>query len=156
MTAFKTLVAVTLLSPAIALANGYSVPNVNARDPGAAGALVAAQRDAAAAWQNPAALSKLEGLELSFSASLLVNSTTWKEAGRSQSTDFALAPPPSLWAGYGTELAATSNGIRTAGSVPNTRSRTMIAPVPPSRISNARLGPSAPPWSWISGSIPVR
>ena len=111
MTAFKTLVAVALLSPAIALANGYSVPNVNARDLGAAGALVAAQRDAAAAWQNPAALSKLEGLELSFSASLLVNSTTWKEAGRSQSTDFAPAPPPSLWAGYGTELAGRRVGF---------------------------------------------
>src|SRR6266545_1378790 len=111
MNASKTLVAVALLAPAVALANGYSLPNVNARDLGAAGALVAAQRDAAAAWQNPAALSKLHGLDLSLSAALLVNSTTWKDAGRSQSTDLAPAPPPSLWAGYGMDVAGHGVGF---------------------------------------------
>ncbi len=111
MNASKTLVAVALLAPAVALANGYSLPNVNARDLGAAGALVAAQRDAAAAWQNPAALSKLDGLDLSLSGSLLVNSSTWKDAGRSQTTDLAPAPPPSLWAAYGTELLGRRVGV---------------------------------------------
>ena len=92
MNASKTLVAVALLAPAVALANGYSLPNVNARDLGAAGALVAAQRDAAATWQNPAALSKLDGLDLSFSASLLVNSTTWR--GRRRGSQIDRASPP--------------------------------------------------------------
>src|SRR4051794_35688510 len=111
MNAFRTLVAVALLAPAAALANGYSLPNVNARDLGAAGALVAAQRDAAATWQNPAALSKLEGLDLSLSMSLLVNTTTWRNAGRSQTTDFAPAPPPSIWAAYGTRIADHAVGF---------------------------------------------
>jgi long-chain fatty acid transport protein len=111
MNAFKTLVAAALLLPALALANGYSVPNVSARDLGTTGALNAAQRDAGATWANPAALSKLDGLDLVLGGSFLDNQTTWKEAGQSSTTKFAPAPPPALWAGYGTKIADHAVGF---------------------------------------------
>jgi long-chain fatty acid transport protein len=111
MNATKTLVAALLLAPALALANGYSVPNVNARDLGTTGALNAAQRDAAATWANPAALSKLDGLDLQVGMALLDNWTTWKYQGDSSTTKFAPAPPPALWAGYGTKIADHAVGF---------------------------------------------
>lgn len=111
MNANKTLVAALLLAPALALANGYSIPNVNARDLGTTGALNAAQRDAAATWANPAALSKLDGLDLQLGMSFLDNQTTWKDAGQSSTTKFAPATPPALWAGYGTRIADHAVGF---------------------------------------------
>lgn len=111
MNAIKTLVAALLLAPALALANGYSVPNVNARDLGTTGALNAAQRDAAATWANPAALSKLDGLDVQLGMAFLDNETTWKHAGQSSTTRFKPATPPALWAGWGSQSGSTPYGV---------------------------------------------
>jgi long-chain fatty acid transport protein len=111
MNANKTLVAAVLLLPALALANGYSVPNVSARDLGTTGALNAAQRDAGATWANPAALSKLDGLDVQLGIALLDNQTTWKDAGQSSTTKFQPATPPAMWVGYGSQEGPMPMGI---------------------------------------------
>jgi long-chain fatty acid transport protein len=105
----KTILAVLLtlvasLFPAVAHANGYSVPNVNPRDLGLAGSAVAAQGDAAATFANPAALSKLApGLHLSFGASMLDLASTWTapDGGASVDSEFNPVPPPALFAAWG-------------------------------------------------------
>jgi long-chain fatty acid transport protein len=108
-----TLLALVL--PAAALANGDSVPNVNPRDLGMAESLIAAQGDAEAAYWNPAALSRFEGLQLSLAGSMLSNKTTWHTTdGRSPSpvsTDFHPAPPPSLFASWGGKLGERGWGV---------------------------------------------
>lgn len=108
-----TLLALVL--PAAALANGDSVPNVNPRDLATAESLIAAQNDAQAAYWNPAALSRLEGLNLSLAGSILVNKSTWHTTdGRvpSQvSTDFKPAPPPSIFVAYGGKLGDRGWGV---------------------------------------------
>jgi long-chain fatty acid transport protein len=101
----KTILALLVASllPAVALANGYSVPNVNPKDLGVAGSATAAQGDAAATYANPAALSKLEpGLHLSMGASLLDLASTWTApgGGTSVDTEFNPVPPPALYAAW--------------------------------------------------------
>jgi len=59
MNAFKTILVLALLAPSLALASGFEVINVNPRDLGISASGVAAQRDAAATFQNPAALLAL-------------------------------------------------------------------------------------------------
>ncbi|BDG03550.1 OmpP1/FadL family transporter [Anaeromyxobacter oryzae] len=121
----KTTLLAILALPALTLANGYDVPNVNPRDLAMAGSLVAAQRDAAATYQNPAALSKIEGLDLSLAGTLLNIDTTWKAPAGSPlagspdaSTKFAPAPPVSLFAAYGTKLGDRGAGIGFGMNVP--------------------------------------
>ena len=108
-----TLLALVL--PAAALANGDSVPNVNPRDLATVESLIAAQGDAEAAYWNPAALSRLEGLNLSLAGSMLVNKSTWNTTdGRTPSpvsTDFKPAPPPSLFVSYGGKLGDRGWGV---------------------------------------------
>lgn len=108
-----TLLALVL--PSAALANGDSVPNVNPRDLAMAESLIAAQGDAEAAYWNPAALSRLEGLNLSLAGSILVNKSTWNTTtGLSPSpvsTDFKPTPPPSLFASYGGKLGEHGWGV---------------------------------------------
>ena len=65
------LAAVLLLAPAVALADGYTVPNVSPRDISMCGSLHAAQNDAGATFVNPAALSRLDGVSLSLGWALL-------------------------------------------------------------------------------------
>jgi long-chain fatty acid transport protein len=97
-----TLLALAL-APVASLANGYSLPNVNPRDIAMVGSLVAAQRDAAATHQNPSALSRVEGLELSLGMSMLDLENTWTapDDSVSRSMTFHPAPPPALYAAYG-------------------------------------------------------
>src|SRR3954470_9856819 len=64
-TTMKNLILAVFLAPAAALAGGYGVPNVTARDRAMVGSRVAAQDSAAATFQTPAALAKLDGLNLS-------------------------------------------------------------------------------------------
>jgi long-chain fatty acid transport protein len=119
----KTILSALLLAPALALANGYDVPNVATRDLATVSAGVAAQEGASATNTNPAALSRTEGLNLSLSASGLWLNTNWKPPPGSsqfgtpppgqQSTDFNLAPPVALFASYGGKLEAL--GGRGAG-----------------------------------------
>jgi long-chain fatty acid transport protein len=117
-------IALTLLLPAVALANGYDVPNTNPRDLAMAGSLTAAQRDAAAAYANPAALSKLEGLNLNGAIGFLDLSTKWTGpdtgalAGQSASTKRKPVPPPSLFAAYGFKLADRNAGVGLGMNIP--------------------------------------
>lgn len=112
------LAALALLVPALASASGFEVINVNPRDLGIAASGVAVQRDAAATFQNPAALSKLEGLNLSLAGSLLSLRTKWTgDSSReltpqgSETTEFAPTPPVALYAAYGTDLAGRGLGV---------------------------------------------
>jgi long-chain fatty acid transport protein len=120
----KKTILLALVLPAVALANGYDVPNVNPRDLAMSGSLVAAQQDAAAAFQNPAALSNIEGLDLNLAGSMLNIMTDWtgpagtQLAGQSASTKFKPAPPVSLFAAYGTKLAGRGAGIGFGLNIP--------------------------------------
>jgi long-chain fatty acid transport protein len=108
------LIALLLLAPAAALASGFEVINVNPRDLAMSASLVAAQQDAAATFQNPAALSKLEGLNFSLAGSILSIQTTWNGTPAvpgSQTSDFAPVPPVGLYASYGTKLDGRGFGV---------------------------------------------
>ena len=122
--AFLALVAF-LAFPTTALANGYDVPNVNPRDLAMSGATIAAQRDAAATYALPAALSRMEGLDLSLAGGFLELRTTWKApAGSSMagspdaSTTFHPAYPLSLFAAYGTTLGGHGAGVGMGMNIP--------------------------------------
>lgn len=105
--------AFSVLLPVAGLANGYDVPNVNPRDMAMVSSGLAAQEDAAAAFVNPSALAKLSGLNLSLAGSLLQIDTKWSGpssgpadlVGHSAKTKFRPAPPVSLFAAYGFDLA---------------------------------------------------
>ncbi|MFL5378420.1 MAG: hypothetical protein ACJ787_10915, partial [Myxococcales bacterium] len=88
-----------------ARAGGYAVPNTNARDLSMAGSLIAAQKDAAATYVNPAAMAGLEGLSIVADASLIDFKSAWTspQGASIGHTDGLLkgAFPPSLFATYG-------------------------------------------------------
>jgi len=119
MRTLKHLTIAALLAPALALASGYEVINVNPRDLALAGGAVAAQRDAAATYQNPAALSRLEGFNLSLGGSILSLTTKWTapaDGGVSgvygdSTTEKAPVPPVALFAAYGTKLDGHGFGV---------------------------------------------
>ena len=118
----KKLVLAAFLAPAVALANGYDVPNVNPRDLALAGSAVAAQVDAAAAYQNPAALSRVQGIDVNVAVSGLFLGTEWQGAGslagQSDKTKFSPVPPVSVFAAYGRELGGRPFGIGFGFNVP--------------------------------------
>ncbi len=118
----RTLLLAALL-PAVALANGYDVPNVNPRDLAMAGSLVSAQNDAAATYQNPSALSRLDGFNLSAAGSILGLTEKWSgtipaQSGQTASTKPAPAPPVSLFAAYGFKVAERNAGVGLGLNVP--------------------------------------
>src|SRR5512133_99438 len=121
----RKLIALMLLAPAAALANGYSVPNVNPRDIAMVNATVAAQRDVAAANMTPAALSRVEGFQLSLGLSYLDNGNEWSDpaTGAEAHTQYKPVPPPALFAGYGGKVlghgwgAALGFGLPAGGNV---------------------------------------
>jgi len=101
------LVLVALLLPAAAFAGGYAVPNTNARDLALAGSAGAAQKDATAAYVNPAALAGLEGLSVVVNGTLIDFRSTWNDpSGNSVSSQSNLKPalPPSVFASYSGKL----------------------------------------------------
>ena len=75
-----------LLVPAAAFAGGYAVPNTNARDLAMAGSAGAAQKDATAAYVNPAALSGLEGLSVVVNGTMIDFRSTWNAPDGSASS----------------------------------------------------------------------
>lgn len=110
------ILAAVLLAPTLVLANGYEVPNVQPRDLALVSSAVAAQEGASATNTNPAALSKLEGLNLSLAGSVLSVSTDWRAPAGSQlsgtaSTKFSAVPPVSLFAAYGTKVDGRGLGV---------------------------------------------
>lgn len=113
--------ALALLLPAAALANGYSVPNVNPRDLGLAGSAIASQRDAAAVYANPAALARLdEGFQLALAGSLVDIHQDWHApvGPASASTNLKLAPPAGAFAAYSTTIAGHRAGFGAGFNVP--------------------------------------
>jgi long-chain fatty acid transport protein len=116
----QTILAAVLLAPALATASGYEVPNVNPRDLAMVSSTVAAQPGEAAATNvNPAALSRVEGLSLSLSGSMLSLHTKWTAPAAaapqgltgSARTDFHPVPPVALFAAWGTKLGARGVGL---------------------------------------------
>src|SRR5712672_1894419 len=91
------------LLPAAAFAGGYAVPNTNARDLAMAGSVVAGQKDATAAYVNPAALSGLEGFSLVANVNLIyfLSTSNATESSFSKESNLKPAWPPSLFASYG-------------------------------------------------------
>jgi long-chain fatty acid transport protein len=121
----RKTILIALLLPAVALANGYDVPNTTPRDLAMANSVMAAQRDSVAVYANPAALSHIEGLDLNLSGSMLEINTAWLAPSGStvagaprQTTKFRPAPPVSLWAAYGTQLAGHGAGIGFGMNIP--------------------------------------
>lgn len=120
----KKLTVLAILLPAGALANGYDVPNVNPRDLALSGSAVAAQRDAAAAYANPAALSRVEGVSLSLALAYLDLEARWEGPpaspfpGATASTKFRPVPPVSLFAAYGFKLGERNAGVGFGANVP--------------------------------------
>jgi long-chain fatty acid transport protein len=101
-----------LLVPAAALAGGYVVPNINARDMAMSGSAQAAQDDAAATYALPAALARLDGLSFSVGGSLIDFRSTWTDPANS-ANQVTMIPkgafPPAIYLSYGMPL---SNGMR--------------------------------------------
>ncbi len=96
---------IAVLLPAVALAGGYAVPNVSPRDLSMCGSLHAAQDDAGAAFVNPAALSRLDGISVSLAGAFIDIKSTWTgiapEAQGTATMLTKLAFPPAVFAGYG-------------------------------------------------------
>lgn len=110
----KTILLALLLAPVAGLASGFEVLNTNPRDLSMSASTVAAQKDAAATFQNPAALSKLEGLNLSLAGGLLSLQTDWTgtaEVPGIEGTEFAPTTPVALYAAYGTQIAGRGLGF---------------------------------------------
>lgn len=114
-----------LLLPALVLANGYDVPNVNPRDLAMAGSVVADQQTAAAAYANPAALSKIEGLSLDIAGNILDIRSTWNDNNdpggllpSHAQTNFKPAPPPSISVAYGTKIGDHGFGVGFSMNIP--------------------------------------
>ncbi len=116
----KTFLAFSLLAPAVALASGYAVPDTNPRDLAMADSVVAAQRDAAATMKNPAALSRLDGLNIALALAAINSDNAWTAPGGTptNATLFRPTPPPVAFAAYGTRLLDRRVGIGAGFMVP--------------------------------------
>jgi long-chain fatty acid transport protein len=124
MRSLKTIFALLLLLPALALANGYDVPNVAPRDLSLSGSAVAAQTDAGAAYAMPAALSRMPGLNLSLNGSVLMFTTEWTDITGGAyypspaKTKVKPVPPVALFASYGWEIEGRKVGVGGGINVP--------------------------------------
>jgi long-chain fatty acid transport protein len=113
----KTILIALLCAPAVSLASGFEVINTNPRDLALSSSAVAAQQDAAATYANPAALSKLDGLNLSLAGSLLSIQTKWTAPSGSSTlsgtsrTNFAPTTPVALFAAYGFHPMGRNLGV---------------------------------------------
>jgi long-chain fatty acid transport protein len=110
-----------LLAPGLALANGYSVPNVNPRDLALSASAIAAQRDAAAVYAEPAALARLEeGLHIAAVAGALDITTKWSapQGPADATTKFRLAPPGGAFAAYATKIHDTRVALGAGFTIP--------------------------------------
>lgn len=119
----RRLILTVALLPAVALASADSVPNVNPRDLGMASSIVAAQEGAPAVFANPAALSRVRGLDVSLAGSLIDNFTTWTTttpayAPSPVSTTFKPAYPPALHVAYGGTYGERGWGVGLGMGIP--------------------------------------
>jgi long-chain fatty acid transport protein len=116
----NVLVAAALLVPAAAFAGGYAVPNTNARDLSMAGSVVGGQRDATAAYANPAALSGLDGLSVVVNATMIDFRSRWTAPDDSASVSSNIKPvwPPSLFASYSGKWDGRGWGVGAGFNIP--------------------------------------
>ena len=125
----KTAIVAALLAPALASASGYEVINVSPRDLALAGSAMAAQRDATATFFNPAALSRLSGLNLSLSGAILDLSVQWRPPpgldptnalaqASPVDTEWQPVPPVSLFGAYAVNLDGHGLGVGFGMSTP--------------------------------------
>jgi len=121
----RKLAIALLLVPALAWAGGYSVPTTVPRDLAMGDALVGGQDSAGAVFKNPASLSRLSGLDLNLSFSLLGNGSTWHPTPASGysgfssvSTDFNAAYPVALFASWSGKVAGHGYGIGIGLNIP--------------------------------------
>ena len=121
----KIILAAAALLPALALANGYDVPSVTPRDLALVESVTAAQNDAGATYANPAALSKVKGLSLNLSGSILNLATDWSAPSGSNmagspgaSTKTKPVPPVALYAAYGFDASGIPVGIGLGMNLP--------------------------------------
>lgn len=126
----KKILLLAIVLPAVSLANGYDVPNVNPRDLAMGAGGVAIQRDAAAAYANPAALSKVEGLDVNAAISFLDLTAKWSGpsasasnaqpdlVGKSGQTKFSPVTPVSVFAAYGFKALDRNAGVGFGVNIP--------------------------------------
>ena len=118
----RKLLLALLLVPAVAFAGGYSIPNVVSRDLAMSDSLVADQTTAAAAYRNPAALSRLSGLDLTLNGALIGNGSTWYNttnyAPSPVSTEVKLVPPVALFASWSGKASGHGYGVGIGFNVP--------------------------------------
>lgn len=101
----RTLLAVTLLWPALALAGGWSTPNPDARSMGLAQAGVANQTGPEAMSMNLAGLAGPQGFAATASLQMIDNSTSWSDPAMGSATIVRHpAYPPLVALSYGGTL----------------------------------------------------
>jgi long-subunit fatty acid transport protein len=105
----RSLLAVTLLCPTMALAGGWATPNPDARSMGMAQAGVANQTGPEAVSMNLAGLAGPQGFAATASLQVIDNSTTWSDPTLGSATTLHHpAYPPLVAASYG---GTFSNGM---------------------------------------------
>jgi long-chain fatty acid transport protein len=102
----KLIPIAALVVPAAAFAGGYAVPNTNARDLSMCGSVVGGQRDAAAVYVNPAALSGLDGLSVVVNGTMIDFRSSWSafDGNSGSESNFKPVYPPSAFASYSAKL----------------------------------------------------
>jgi long-chain fatty acid transport protein len=118
----RKLLLALLLVPAVASAGGYSIPNVVSRDLAMSDSLVADQTGAGAVYRNPAALSRLSGLDLTLNGGIIGNGSTWTNTTSyfpsPASTDFKAATPVALFVSWSGKIFGRGYGVGAGVNVP--------------------------------------
>ncbi len=102
----KTILLSLSLFPALALASGYSLPNVNPRDVAMSASAGAAQIDAGAVFATPAALARLSGPSAKLGLGAFTISETWNDTTSPTTTDISrqFTPLPVGYLSYSGKL----------------------------------------------------
>jgi hypothetical protein len=106
--------AAAFIVPAAAFADGYAIPNTNARDLGMAESVVADQHGPSAVFGNSAALAGMEGLGITAGVQGIYFRSTWSgTTGALGSTDTLkkLVTPPELYVAYGSKFNDMAYGV---------------------------------------------
>ncbi len=118
----RKLLLALLLVPAVASAGGYSIPNVVPRDLAMGDSLVADQTTSGAVYRNPAALSRLSGLDLTLALGIIGNGSTWTNTTdyfpSPVSTDFKAATPVAFYLSWSGKISGHGSGVGVGMGVP--------------------------------------
>ena len=118
----RKLLLALLLVPAVASAGGYSIPNVVPRDLAMGDSLVADQTTSGAVYRNPAALSRLSGLDLTLALGIVGNGSTWTTTTdlypSPVSQDFKAATPVAFYLSWSGKISGHGYGVGVGVGVP--------------------------------------